>query len=408
MFGKYFIGKSHVSSIFLFFNTLVWYFMMQIMKDDILSDLNVLYEQTLMVGVVFYTSIMVSTIVGLFLSRKIQRFRFLYLWVILGATTSLLPTLFNDITITIALVISLFWGFSFGLGLPSCLAYFANCTLIENRGSISGMTFLLTNVSILPFGILFGMFNRVINSAIFGIWRGFGLLTFFSLKLGGEPIEMKKHASFVSVLHNKILFLYLAPWLMFTLIDAFGGLILERFLGPDLYLIMHMMELILISFSAFIAGLLCDWIGRKRVVMYGFIGLGLAYAVMSISPTLGFSQYFYFIIDGISWGIFFVTFILILWGDLSSTGAREEYYLMGSIPFFLAGLTRSLLAPYITWIPAYAAFSLASFFLFVAVLPLMYAPETLPEKKIELRRLKKYVEAARKIKEKYAEKSSKN
>jgi hypothetical protein len=40
-------------------------------------------------------------------------------------------------------------------------------------------------------------------------------------------------------------------------------------------------------------------------------------------------------------------------------------------------------------------------------LPLLYAPETLPEKKIELRRLRKYVEGAKKVKEKHEGKSVK-
>jgi len=55
-------------------------------------------------------------------------------------------------------------------------------------------------------------------------------------------------------------------------------------------------------------------------------------------------------------------------------------------------------------ISPYTAFSLASFFLFMAVLPLLYAPETLPEKKIELRRLRKFADDAKKAKEKYERK----
>jgi len=108
------------------------------------------------------------------------------------------------------------------------------------------------------------------------------------------------------------------------------------------------------------------------------------------------------VIDGIAWGVFMVTFILTLWGDLSQPGTREQYYVVGSIPFFLTDFVRLLFIPYVAGIlPVYAAFSLASFFLFVAVLPLIYAPETLPERKIELRRVRKYVEAARKVKEKH-------
>jgi hypothetical protein len=49
-----------------------------------------------------------------------------------------------------------------------------------------------------------------------------------------------------------------------------------------------------------------------------------------------------------------------------------------------------------------AVFSLAAFFLFLAVMPLMYAPETLPEKKIQERELRVYLEKAKKVKQKYA------
>jgi hypothetical protein len=40
--------------------------------------------------------------------------------------------------------------------------------------------------------------------------------------------------------------------------------------------------------------------------------------------------------------------------------------------------------------------------LFLAVLPLLYAPETLPEKKIRDKELKSYIEKAKKAKEKCA------
>jgi len=61
-----------------------------------------------------------------------------------------------------------------------------------------------------------------------------------------------------------------------------------------------------------------------------------------------------------------------------------------------------LIKPFVGEIETVTAFSLASFFLFLAVLPLMYAPETLSEKKIREMELRSYTERAKKIKEKYA------
>lgn len=89
-------------------------------------------------------------------------------------------------------------------------------------------------------------------------------------------------------------------------------------------------------------------------------------------------------------------------GDLAERRSKERYYLLGGLPYLLAGYLSILVKPYVASIPISSAFSLASFFLFLAVLPLLYARETLPEKTIKDRELKTYVEKAKKTKEKYA------
>jgi hypothetical protein len=46
-------------------------------------------------------------------------------------------------------------------------------------------------------------------------------------------------------------------------------------------------------------------------------------------------------------------------------------------------------------------FSFASFFLFLAVIPLMFAPETLPENALKERELRSYIEKAKKVRERF-------
>lgn len=53
------------------------------------------------------------------------------------------------------------------------------------------------------------------------------------------------------------------------------------------------------------------------------------------------------------------------------------------------------------------SFSLASFFLFLAIVPLLYATETLPEKAMKDRDLKSYLDKAQKIVQKKEDKSHK-
>jgi len=289
-------------------------------------------------------------------------------------------------------------GISTGVGMPSCLAYFADCTFVENRGRIGGIILLITNLSAPLLAIPLMMFSLTVNSIIFAVWRGFGLIIFFLKPEEKNISKPKKDVSFASVLYDKSFILYFVAWLMFCFIDRFEQPILKNLFGDFYYL---MMGPIIGGISALIGGILCDWVGRKRVVLYGFATLGIAYAIISIAPATVASWYLYITIGSMSTGILWVTFILILWGDLSQSGTREKYYVIGEIPYFLTGVIRVISAPYVTLIPVISAFSLASFFLFLAVLPLLYAPETLPERKIKLRQLKTYAEKARKVKEKY-------
>jgi hypothetical protein len=100
--------------------------------------------------------------------------------------------------------------------------------------------------------------------------------------------------------------------------------------------------------------------------------------------------------------MFSSVFLITLWGDLAADREKEKYYVLGGLPFLLAGFLAIIIEPYVDFIGSATAFSLASFFLFLAVLPLMYAPETLPEKEIRDRELKDYMERAKKVKERYA------
>ncbi len=343
----------------------------------------------------YYIAAVSLGIVGAAFSNKIRRINFLYLWMILGAVSPLSLALANDLSIVNLSISGLLLGVSLGLGMPSALSYFADSTLIENRGRVGSFIFLAANLGVVPIAIFFTGLSLVTNSLILIAWRSLGLIAFALMKPTDKTLkESRKNVSFLSVFHDRSFILYLLPWFMFTFIDR----ALRPFFGPNL------LEAIIGSVAVLIGGFLCDTIGRKRVVVYGFVLLGIAYAIVGIAPTIEVSRYLYSVLDGFAAGMLMITFVLTLWGDLSQTGTREKYYAIGSIPLFATNLVPVFLSTYITQIPASAVFSVASFFLFIAVLPLMYAPETLPEKKIRLRKLRGYAETAKKLREKYLKK----
>ena len=351
----------------------------------------------------YYISIAVSSIIGSVISKRVRKLSFLYYWMIVGVISSWVPIFFVSTNEWHLFTVSILLGFAFGVGMPSCLAFFAELTRLENRGSLGGAIFLVSNLTTAILAIALLDAELTFVASIAAIWRVIGLVLFILLK----PKERAKDESYyqvslISVFRNKQFLLYFIPWFAFSLIEWFEYPLRTNLFGEDFARSAEIMGVSIGSISAVIGGVLSDRIGRKIVVLYGFVSIGIAYAALSIAPSNVLTWYFYTIIDAIAWGLFYTMFTITLWGDLSQSLEKEKYYAIGNIPFFIAGTMELVARPYVTLIRPEASFSLAAFFLFLAILPLLYAPETLPEKKIRERELRRYIEKAKKIKGKHA------
>jgi len=395
----------------LMVNAFAWFYMAPIIIDGILEGIILTDTQRIIMseraGSAYYSGIAISSIIGLILAKKIGRLKFIYAWIAIGIATSLLPILSSSFTLTDCFTISFFLGASFGLGIPSCLSYFADVTQVENRGRISGVILLAANMAAPILAIASVGGDLTTNLVVLAGWRSLGLIVFFLHPIEKNlSSERKFGGSFSGNTKYRTFGFYLLAWIMFCLVDRIGGPMVINSLG-DVSDDIIVISPILASITALISGILADWIGRKKIVLYGFISLGVAYALIGIFLDVQLVKYFFVVINGITAGLLSVTFILILWGDISQTGSREIFYTIGVIPLFLTETMTLALDEYLIQIQA-SIFSVAAFFLFLAVLPLLYAPETLPEKKIELRRLRKFANDAKRVKEKYERKMIKS
>ena len=140
-----------------------------------------------------------------------------------------------------------------------------------------------------------------------------------------------------------------------------------------------------------------DLKGRKHVIIGGVAMLGLGYALLSLFPFTPSVQAFYMIVDGIAFGIFTVAFISVVWGDMSNGERGEKFYALGNIPVPIAIMLSLLISPWLATLSLSGTLSVASFFIFLAIIPLFFAPELLPEKVIKEREIRKYVERAKKV-----------
>jgi hypothetical protein len=348
----------------------------------------------------YYAGIALSAFIGaMFFPR--QRENCLSVWIMFGVLTTISVATFQSNQISVNAFLSLLLGMSIGMGLPSALAYFADTTAVENRGTYGGLIWLPVGFGILTLAFVLYSLNLFWALSILAIWRASGGVLFFGLsKLRGKQnLEVKK-PSYGTILRRRDLILYLIPWIMFSLVNFSEYPILGKVLG-EFQLMAGLIEFAISGVSALIGGVLSDFVGRKRIVITGFVILGIEYAILSLFSGAQASWYIYTFCDGTAWGLFASVFFMTIWGDLAETTQKEKYYVIGGLPYLLAGFMAVVVQPFATDIQTVTAFSLASFFLFVAVLPLMYAPETLPEKKIKDRELRDYVEKAKKTKDKH-------
>jgi MFS family permease len=385
-----------VANIVLISNVLIWYsFAFSFLKS-------VINEMALVVWTVHFVAAILSAIAGATASdRLLNRSAFLVVWMIFGVASSLVLMLIDPTSTLQILMISFLFGTSFGLGLPASMAYFAHSTTVENRAKLGGLILLVDGLG--AFLLAMTIVDEIMLQALaLAIWRGCGLMIFLAVNPFHKIATKRNSVSFASVLNQRSFVLYLIPWFMFSLVNYLSVPVQFKVLPSETVELFVTIENALSGVVAVVGGFVSDAIGRKRITITGFIMLGLGYAILGVYPESLVSWYFYTLVDGVAWGIFYVIFIITVWGDLSYGACSDKYYALGGLPYFVSNFLRLIIGSYIAeTVSAHAIFSLTAFFLFMAVVPLMYAPETLPEKRIKERELKKYIEKAKKVKGKY-------
>jgi len=390
-----------LSSMFLLTNSLALFTITGIFVRDLLRETT--FYETLAVSTAFYGSLVFSTVIGATILReKMRKKFFLSLWVLLGAYVYFLSmVIVVEKTILHLIITVLVLGAFIGVGIPTCLAFFADYTNIKNRGLVGATVFFSTQLlTVLVYGAISSLPTGE-KLLIAGIWRLLGVagIPFYApVKITREGREQ---CSFLIIVKEKTFLLYFFPWFLFCLINFIESPLIEQFFGHRLFDVYLMIGIIISSVSAFLGGMICDLRGRKVASMVSFVLLGVSYAILSIFQGMLFSTYSFMLLEGTAWGILYVIFVFVVWGDLSEMVVREKYYLVGSMPYLLSSWIEILAKPLVELVPIYASFSLASFFLFLAVIPLMFAPETLPEKMLRERELRSYIEKAKQVREKF-------
>jgi MFS family permease len=395
-------ARSALTNIVLLANVFVWYYYalanLQIIIQNIASDFFV----TLQMWSIHFVGVTFSALAGALLAAKMERRTlFLILWMALGVASPFALATMNTADASCVLILSFLFGLSLGLGMPNCMGYYTACTNVENRARLGGIVMIVSGLGMLLLGMT-AIENIALRALTLAVWRASGLVLFLLIKPHEVIRGKNEHPSYRFLFSQLSFVLYLVPWIMFSSAAYLVLPVQSNILGESLIEFLMILGNGFQGVFAIVGGFLSDSVGRKRVAIAGFVMLGLGYSILGIYPENLFSWYFYTVADSIAWGFFFVIFVITIWGDLSYGAPSDKYYAVGVLPFFVSKFLQLTIGEYVAAIiPPHAIFSFTAFFLFLAVIPLMYAPETLPEKKIRERELRQYIEKAKKIKEKY-------
>jgi hypothetical protein len=389
------IPKNSLIASFLVANAFVWY-ISAFRYLQLSSDAN--GYGLLPVVAANLTALFISAYAASLKPRWIKnRLTFLKYWIAAGVLLSIPFAVLNMTDFYTLNAMSALVGVYFGFGIPACMAYFAKETQPQNRAKASGLIMLLgigyTIISLVGT-------SAVIIAAVLAVWRATSLLPLIKAKSANDQ-AIEKKVTYRSVISNRALILYAIPWLMFSLIDGltlnlnnayFNSAGFPAFFSQNYVLI----ESIFSSASAIACGVIADKKGRKRLALVAFVMLGISYAMLGLLSGQFAAALFYVCVYGFVWAAFSLLFLFTVWGDIAQERGAEKFYFVGVLPYLFSNFIRILLAQSIGGgVGAETVvFSFASFFLFLAILPLAYAPETLPDKVMKKAELDNYIEKA--------------
>jgi MFS family permease len=394
--------KGSLAGILLVANTFIWYlYSCRLLSEVTLTD-GFSGSQTIIVWSMNILGTVAASIFGFYISNGAKtKAAFIRYWMIAGIPLSLMPMVIDITAFSHLIVFFSLVGVYFGLGMPVSLAYFASISKETNRSRLGGIAFLASFVGVLFLGAM-GIVDPKLNALVLAVIKIIGLFGVLKIKPIDNIGAQKEEVSYKQILKNKNFLLYFVPWIMFSIVNYITAPIVSQIFPnlPTLFENSMMAENILAGIFAVVSGFVADYMGRRRLVLAGFILLGLGYASLGLFPQNILGWWFYTVVDGVAWGIFYTIFLMTIWGDISLGKNSEKFYAIGYLPFLFSILTELSIGTTISsTISSTAIFSFASLFLFIAVLPLAYAPETLPLQFLKSRELQKYIENARRARD---------
>jgi len=376
---------------------LSWFFVVTLRFDDLFQNMTDNQFWIFLGLVLFYGFGALSAFFGVYIQKKITR-KTLLLWsTTLGVlSTGALAMLQGEV---IALIFGALLGTSFGIGFPSSAALFADRTKVENRGKTAGILVLMTFVLISLEMIFAEVFNLGLTETIVLIMLLRSTSYFALIKDQCDTEKKKKELSYTAIFAEKNFALYLIPWVLFNLVSGLSNFIYPGLPESDYEIALaigNLLQFLSLVAVSLVSGYMSDRFGRKPPIIIGVVAFGVSFAIFGIATNV-LSLIIQLTVHGIAWGFCMVAYFAIP-GDLAANHSQEKFYAISTVlPFISYMATGTLPAILDVSIEANILSPILSVLLFLSVVPVLFARDTLPEKNIRERKIKEHIEELHKV-----------
>jgi len=373
--------------------TLAWYFLLIIYMSDIFSTITMndpFWSYYWIAQTLFLGSAIFWAIIGSFAGGRMNRRRLLISWITLGTLSTILLILSRGTIL--AAVSSILLGLSMGLGLPSSTALIADYTVAEERARVSGIiilgTFILAFITIAAIRLLDLEISGII--VLFALVRSTSFLAPI-IDNCDKPKQESIENRLPSTAYKEFAY-YLFPWVVFSITGGLASNLIPQQDYAAAIATGTTLRYVTIAIAGLMSGVAADKIGRKWPIIIGLVVLGASFGLLGFFGITHLNVILYLTLSGVAWGTFFVIYLAVP-GDLSVFGFREKFYGIGyMLPIaFLFGLSAIPGETFLVGFSAPSFSQILSFLLFLSIIPMLLAKETLDESKMHERKMKDYL-----------------
>ncbi|MCW4030132.1 MAG: hypothetical protein NWE92_10865 [Candidatus Bathyarchaeota archaeon] len=378
--------KNFVACTFMFFYVLASYYAFTVLVPNLFIS----PENRIIATITLTFDVVISLLVGSFFIEKINK---IYLAYFASSIMIISTALFCVGSEVLSFIIAGLTAAVIGVSILSFFKSFKDVTSLINRGRIAGLTAFI----VLPFVFLLDLFPKT-------VFYFFGLISILSLGLFICTV-LNKNQQTINQQNNRVYFekrtiaLYLTPWILFSIVNATLAKIISidvmKTGTPEFHIFLVGLQALGVSIGTLIAGVLADFSGRRTTLAISLTIYGLSAVIGGMLSGQIMLSGMYFL-NGLSWGILFVIYILVIFGDLSHNENAGKLYALGLVPYLTAAGIGVIYQPALP-LSLQTISLLTCFIIFLSVIPIFLSPELMSHELLEKYRLQEHLEKVKKI-----------